>query len=94
MTTYVIYDIENERLRAKIADICLDYGLERIQYSGFRGQLSANHRQELTMKLRARFGSAQGCIHILPLCEKDESCVVQIGQTLAQRAARDKKPPK
>ena len=35
MHTYVIYDIVKDRIRKKIADVCLDYGLKRIQYSSF-----------------------------------------------------------
>jgi len=31
-TTLLIYDIPSDRLRGKVANACLDYGLERIQY--------------------------------------------------------------
>ena len=38
----LIYDIENDRLRTRVAGICLDYGLERIQFSAFFGKLNRN----------------------------------------------------
>jgi len=88
MRTFVIYDVVENRVRTKIADTCLDYGLERIQYSAFRGDLSANRRQELALKLKDRFGKAEGCIHILPLCEKDDAAVIQLGKLLAERGHR------
>lgn len=34
-TVYLFYDIENDGIRNKIAETCKDYGLERIQFSGF-----------------------------------------------------------
>ena len=36
-TTILIYDIPDDRLRSKVADACLEYGLDRIQYSAFLG---------------------------------------------------------
>lgn len=33
----LIYDIENDRVRGKIADACIDYGLDRVQFSAFVG---------------------------------------------------------
>ncbi|MCS6926895.1 MAG: CRISPR-associated endonuclease Cas2, partial [Candidatus Binatia bacterium] len=42
--TIVLYDIRDDRLRMRVSEACLDYGLERIQYSAFRGQLSRNKR--------------------------------------------------
>jgi len=35
VSVVLIYDIENDRLRTRIADACMDYGLERIQFSAF-----------------------------------------------------------
>ena len=32
----LIYDIEEDKIRNRVADICLDYGLERIQFSVLR----------------------------------------------------------
>jgi len=87
MRTFVIYDVSEDKIRNKVADVCLDYGLERIQYSAFRGDLTANRRQELVMKLQSRFGKAEGCIHIIALCDKDAARVVQMGKVLAERVA-------
>jgi CRISPR-associated protein Cas2 len=39
----VIYDIPHDGTRGKVADMCLDYGLDRIQYSAFTGQLTRTH---------------------------------------------------
>lgn len=85
MQIFVVYDIVDDKLRTKIADICLDYGLKRVQYSTFIGDLSSNRRQELALKLRSRFKAAEGCIYILSLCERDAAQVVKMGKALYER---------
>jgi CRISPR-associated protein Cas2 len=67
----LIYDIENDRLRTRASDICLDYGLERIQFSAFFGKLNRNRRQELALKLRNEIASETARIRIIPVCVDD-----------------------
>lgn len=67
----LIYDIENDRLRTRASDICLDYGLERIQFSAFFGKLNRNRRQELALRLQGEIGEGSGRIRIIPVCEQD-----------------------
>lgn len=67
----LIYDIENDRLRSRTADICLNYGLERIQFSAFFGKLNRNRRQELSLRLQREMGKQSGRIRIIPVCEQD-----------------------
>jgi CRISPR-associated protein Cas2 len=67
----LIYDIEDDRLRSRTADICLNYGLERIQFSAFFGKLNRNRRQELSLRLQRELGKASGRIRIIPVCEQD-----------------------
>ncbi|MGQ9472366.1 MAG: CRISPR-associated endonuclease Cas2 [Candidatus Aminicenantales bacterium] len=71
LLTLVIYDIEDDRVRLRISEICKDYGLERIQYSAFAGNLNKNKREELFLKLSKTIGNQVGKIIIQPLCEKD-----------------------
>lgn len=71
MTVLVLYDIANDRKRTKAADVCLDYGLSRIQYSAFLGEISSTRREELLAKLRRLLTGADARVHVFPLCEKD-----------------------
>lgn len=71
MTVLLLYDIANDRKRTKAADICLDYGLARIQYSAFLGDITAARRDELLAKLRRLLTGADARVHLFPLCEKD-----------------------
>jgi len=52
LSTLVIYDVEDDWARTRVAEACKDFGLERIQYSCFRGKLSQNKREELYERLR------------------------------------------
>ena len=67
----LIYDIENDRLRARVADVCMDYGLERIQFSAFFGKLNRNRRQELALRVQNELGGESGRVRIIPVCEQD-----------------------
>ena len=71
MHTYVIYDIVKDRIRKKIADVCLDYGLKRIQYSAFQGDINTTRRRALEDKLIEQLGKSEGKIEILSVCAKD-----------------------
>ncbi len=71
MKCLLIYDIPNDAARTKIANFCLDYGLDRVQYSAFLGDLSRNHQEELMLKIEARLGRAAGRIDFFPICKQD-----------------------
>lgn len=72
---YVFYDIEEDKIRNQVAKVCKDYGLERIQFSGFLGTLSPNMREELHLRLLRTLGGKHGRILLQPVCEKDfKSC--------------------
>jgi CRISPR-associated protein Cas2 len=67
----LIYDIEEDCIRTRVADICLDYGLERIQFSAFFGRLNRNRRQELSLRVQAEIGNRSARVRVIPVCEDD-----------------------
>ena len=67
----MMYDIEHDRVRYRVSEACLDFGLERIQFSVFRGKLNRNKREELLMLLTNLLGEEQGKILIQPMCSGD-----------------------
>jgi CRISPR-associated protein Cas2 len=78
MKVLLIYDIPNDRVRGKVADLCLDYGLERIQYSSFQGDLRRTHQEELLLRVKKRLGKQAGDVRLIPICEKDWSARLEI----------------
>ena len=67
MQCLLIYDIAHDGTRQKIADACLDYGLARVQYSAFMGDLTRTHQRELFKELRRRLGRQRGNVQLFPL---------------------------
>ena len=101
VSVVLIYDIENDRLRTRIADACMDYGLERIQFSAFFGKMNRNRRQELALRLRNELGNESGRVRIIPVCEqglKDMWVLDQYrrdaDQLKAEAEARDREKPR
>lgn len=78
MITLVIYDIPDDRVRNRMAEVCKDYGMERIQYSAFRGNLNHNRRQELIQRLRRTLGKREGNVQVWPVCDKDAALSTEI----------------
>jgi CRISPR-associated protein Cas2 len=67
----VVYDIPDDAVRTRVADACLDYGLERIQYSAFLGDISPNCQEELFLKIRRQVGARPANVQLFPMCERD-----------------------
>lgn len=80
MQIIVIYDIPSTKIRTKVADVCLDYGLDRVQYSAFVGDLHRVHQEELMRKVQARLAKLPGKIALFPICEKDWRARIEICQ--------------
>jgi len=87
MKCLLLYDIPDDKIRTKIASFCLDYGLDRIQYSAFMGDLSSNHQEELMLKLGRRLGKASGRIDLFPVCKEDWR-----GRISIEQQEKDDKP--
>jgi len=68
---FVFYDIPSDPIRNKVGTICKDYGLERIQFSGFAGLLNRNMREELFLRLETLIEDREAKVLVLPVCEKD-----------------------
>jgi len=83
MQTLVIYDIPDDRARTRVADACLDYGLLRVQYSAFLGEMTRTHQEELLLLIKRRLGRKPGNVQLFPMDE----------QTWARRRVIDQKPP-
>lgn len=71
MHCFLIYDIEDDNRRKKIADACLDYGLDRIQYSVFYGDISRNLQQELFQLVRRILGKKEGRLLLIPVSQNE-----------------------
>ncbi|MCD6348613.1 MAG: CRISPR-associated endonuclease Cas2 [Candidatus Korarchaeota archaeon] len=71
MTHYlVVYDISDDAVRLKVANKLKDYGMRRIQYSAFVGELAPRRYRSLVGELRRIIsGVREGrrMIHLFPI---------------------------
>jgi CRISPR-associated protein Cas2 len=88
MRCLVIYDIPDDRLRTKVADACLDYGLLRVQWSAFVGELNQTYQRELLLKLRSLVGKKAAKIRMLPINEAlwQQQQILEQGDPDAERS--------
>lgn len=84
MQSLLIYDIPDDRARQKVADACLDYGLQRIQYSAFCGDLTRTHQRALFTEIKKRLGRKAGNVLLFPLNEQSWN-----GRRVIEQEGRD-----
>ena len=87
--TLVLYDIEEDRPRNRVVNICKDYGLQRIQYSAFLGRLNRNRREALCKRLQAELSGFNSRVRVQPICEKDSANVWILDQFIEGSLRRD-----
>lgn len=80
MKLFLVYDIPEDRARTRVADLCKDYGLKRVQYSVFFGDLSRNRQEELMQRVRRLVSAAESYVLLLPMCERDLMNLLEAGQ--------------
>ena len=84
MIYLVSYDITNNRLRKKIADKLLEYGLSRLQYSVFAGPLTTSLLAKLQLFLKQRLvdsGTPTDKILIIPITQQNLQTMIQLGES-------------
>jgi len=65
----VIYDISDDNLRNQIAETLKDYGLQRIQYSGFMGDLRHDQLNSLLVDLKNSIKYLTENVQLFPMCD-------------------------
>lgn len=79
MNILLIYDISEDRLRTKAAEMCKDYGLVRVQYSAFFGEISHNLRGELFRRLQDLLAkSTRSSVIMFPLSQESLDKVLKL----------------
>jgi CRISPR-associated protein Cas2 len=71
MNTLVVYDITSNRIRGKVADACLDYGMLRIQKSAFLGDMNRNRQEGLMVRIERILEKKKGNVQMFSICDKD-----------------------
>jgi CRISPR-associated protein Cas2 len=79
MHLLLIYDITDDRVRSKVANVCEDYGLDRIQFSAFYGRLSRNLQEELMLRVEGLLSNSPGRVQLIPISTTDWGKRLEVG---------------
>jgi CRISPR-associated protein Cas2 len=77
---WIVYDIVDDRVRAKVAKECKKYGLERVQKSVFLGKLKSNRFDELGEKCLSFINEDEDSLYLFPFCQDDFRRIKVLGQ--------------
>jgi CRISPR-associated protein Cas2 len=88
MRCLVIYDIPDDRVRVRVADACLDYGLARVQWSAFLGELNQTYQRELLLKIQTVLAGKAAKVRLVPINETmwQQQRVIEQGDPDVERA--------
>jgi len=79
MLTWVVYDIVENKIRSKVAKVCKEYGLYRVQKSAFLGDMNRNQIDELVLRCKELTNNEKDSVYVFPMCEDDFKKVRMIG---------------
>ncbi|MEM4215716.1 MAG: CRISPR-associated endonuclease Cas2 [Candidatus Anstonellales archaeon] len=68
----VFYDIKDDRRRYGFADFLKNIGLERIQFSGFMGEIREKDFNELISGIPKKINDAEDTVHLVLLSSFSE----------------------
>jgi CRISPR-associated protein Cas2 len=86
---WVIYDIQKNRIRAKVAKTTLEAGLYRVQKSVFLGSINKTRLDELQMRISDIIDKENDSIYIFPMCEADFKKAILLGRAFDKDMVTD-----
>ena len=89
MLVWVIYDIVENKSRAKIAKACKGAGIYRVQKSVFLGDLDNNQIDQLGLRIKSLINKEKDSVYIFPMCEKDFKKAKLLGQAFDKKLVTD-----
>ena len=89
MIVWVLYDIENDKSRTKIAKICKQSGLYRVQFSCFLGTLDAHQKDSLTLQIEELINLELDKVYIFPMNQTELKQTTLLGQAFDKDLVND-----
>ena len=89
MILWVLYDIENDRARNRVAKICKQSGLYRVQYSCFLGTMDAQEKDILELRIVDEINTNTDKVYIFPMSKPELRDTVLLGQAFDKKLMTD-----
>ena len=89
MTAWVLYDIQKDKSRTKVAKLCKQAGLYRVQKSVFLGTLTANEKDTLELQIEELIDEEVDSVYIFPMSKNELQDTVLLGQAFDKDMVTD-----
>lgn len=89
MILWVLYDIEKDRTRNRVAKICKQAGLYRVQFSCFLGTVDAHELDILELQIEGEINPAVDKVYIFPMSKSELKSTVLLGQAFDKALVTD-----
>lgn len=89
MITWVMYDIQNDKARTKVAKYCKQAGLYRVQLSVFLGSVNANEKDTLALQIEAAINEDIDKVYIFPMSKDELQRTILLGQAFDKKLVTD-----
>lgn len=89
MILWVMYDIVNDKARTKVAKLCKQAGLYRVQYSVFLGKIEHNRMDGLQLAIKEQIDEQTDKVYMFPMSKKELKQTVQMGQAFDKKLIND-----
>lgn len=90
MIAWVLYDIENDRARNRVAKYCKQAGLYRVQYSVFLGTLDGDQKDSLELQIEEEINPDKDKVYIFPMSQDELRQTTLLGQAFDKKMVTDK----
>lgn len=89
MTIWVMYDIEKDKARTRVAKYCKQAGLYRVQLSVFLGTISRNDKDALALQIEQEIDEDKDKVYIFPISNEQMQQIVLMGQAFDKKLVTD-----
>lgn len=89
MIAWVMYDIEIDKSRTKVAKLCKQAGLYRVQFSVFLGTIDANQKDTLQLQIAGLIDEEKDSVYIFPMSKAELQNTVLMGKAFDKKLVTD-----
>ncbi len=89
MIIWVMYDIKEDKERTKVAKLCKQAGLYRVQYSVFLGTMEANDKDCLELQIQDTIDKTVDSVYIFPMSKNELQQTSLLGQAFDKKLVTD-----
>ncbi|UBM60792.1 CRISPR-associated endonuclease Cas2 [Marinilongibacter aquaticus] len=89
MLIWILYDIEKDRQRTRVAKMCKQAGLYRVQFSCFLGTLNKNELDTLNLQIGELIDEEKDKVYIFPMSKNELQQCKLLGQAFDKNLVTD-----